>query len=193
MPFPLIIPMAAAASKTMTFLVATYSAGAAGGAAGLLYLYFKRRIGVVEILKASETALYVTTELLRSSLKEVSECQSELSTVDNQAKEELAKAKASYAELESLFKKLISSPTDPKELEAIIDKILKIMADDTTLMDKAKEMILTIEKDLNSTQKHLFFNSAEFKQNQLHIKDMFSHFVENNESLNAISNVLNRS
>ena len=110
MPFPIIIPLAVAVAKATTSSAALYWGGGAGVASiggGLFYLFFKRRDPTVAALRPSETPFHATEEKIEASLEEVAQSQAELSKLDDQAKEELVKAKIAYAELKALFEKLL--------------------------------------------------------------------------------------
>lgn len=204
MPLPIIIPLTAAAAKVAagSAILETIGAGVSVtleviGGAGVVYTahhwFFKSKKPVVEPIKASETSLHATSEKIDSSIKEVTQLKSELITLDAQATDELAKAKTAYAELEDLYKKLKSGLTDPKEIEAVTNQILKIISNDSKLLEELIQIIKTIKKDLTPTKRDSFFKSAEFVQYQSLMKAMVEKFNGGTDSLEAISHGFNRS
>lgn len=186
MPFPIIIPLAVAAAKATTSYAAWYWGGAGiVGSGGLFYLFFKRSEPEVDQLPPLEPALHKIGEKIDFSLEGVVKTKLELSGINEQSLEELAKAEIDYNELLILFKKLNSGLLDAKELEEVIEKISNMMRDDSTSIDALKLKVLGLKQHLNPTQQYSLFNSTEFQRHQAEMKAMVEVIVDSGAELDA--------
>lgn len=192
MPFPLIIPLAAATAKAATSYAIWYLGG--GGVvlagSGILYQIFKKEPPVPP-LKPSITALHATKEKIDKAFQEGRKKQLELSMLDEQITEELVKANISYAELAKLLETRCRDLTDAAELEVIIEKISTILGNDSRLIEVLKQKISMIAETLSPSQQHSIFNSTEFQQHQLEMQAIVENFVGSSGELDEISYGLN--
>lgn len=160
MPFPLIFPLAAAVTTSANAL-GWYLGGVATFGLGAVFFWFRNRRSRVEPIEPEKTTLYGKKEKITTAIETVTALKLRLSALDEQAKEELDKAKIAYQELGALFEKLKSGLSDAKELEETIEKISRLMRVDSIMLDVLQQ------KMLSPAQKYAFFSSSEFKQQSM--------------------------